>query len=300
MNTILVPLDGSRFAELSLTLTSDLAKVTGANIVLVQGVPFFNSSNAREAAERAGATEAVHYLTTVQQRLASEGFTVQTETLPGNPLQVILFAALKHNADMIAMTTHGRTGIQSALLGSVARGVLQRSECPVLLVPARKLDTFEPAQQQRRILVPLDGSPLSEAALAHLAVEGLAGDAEIILYRVVTAHDFPAMAPVSGFVGAEILDYADAEVKRQRTLAEDYLYAAAERYLPRARWQIRVGFGNPASNITALAAKMDVSLIAMATAGRHGFDRLVHGSVAGQVLRNTPVPILLVHDLGHS
>ncbi|MDB5075399.1 MAG: UspA domain protein [Chloroflexi bacterium] len=299
MNTILVPLDGSPRAELSLTPACDLARLTGATIVLVHAIPFFNGRHAKQVAERVSATEALDYLATVQCRLGREGLAVQTETLPGNPFQTIQFAALKHDADLIAMTTHGRTGIQSALMGSVAVSVLQRSECPVLLVPARTPDASVPSPIHRRILVPLDGTPLSEAALAYVTGEGLARGAETVLLRVVGEEDLPGMLPVSGFVGPEIIELAEAQVTKQRTLVEEYLRCTAELYLVNARRQVHVGYGNPASEITTFAANLKVSLIVMATAGRHGFDRLVHGSVAGQVLRHSPVPILLVHDLRH-
>lgn len=296
MKTILVPLDDSALAERSLAPAADLARATGAALVLVQGVPFFTSPYAREREERANVAEAIDYLQGVQQRLAAEGLAATIEPLPGTPVQAILFAALRHRADLIALSTHG-AGLQAAIMGSVASAVLQHSECPVLVVRGSIAAAPVSTPVHQHILVPLDGTPLSESALAYLVGEGIARQATVTLFRAVAPISLPPVASLAGGVDGAFYEYADQEQQRQRQQAQEYLQSVGERYLHELAWQTELACGFPAEEIVACATRQGASLIVMATAGRHGFDRLVHGSVAGQVLRHATVPMLLVHEI---
>jgi nucleotide-binding universal stress UspA family protein len=78
--------------------------------------------------------EDVTYLNRVKQRLAKDGIDVDTEQPEGRAAEAIVASARKHQADLIAMTTHGRSGLGRALLGSVADEVVRTAPCPVLLV----------------------------------------------------------------------------------------------------------------------------------------------------------------------
>ena len=296
MHTTIVPLDGSRLAEGALAPACALATATQGQVVLVQGVPFFVASHQQEVAAHVALSEAQHYLQIAGQRLRSEGITVCSEVLPGSPEQAILFAAQVHHADLIAMSTHGRSGLRHALLGSVAEAVLRHSECPVLLTRLGNESTAE-GQVRQRILVPLDGSPLSEAALAHLASEHLAGGAQVILLRVVEPPSRSAAPLFPARAAAEFFASADQQTAQERQVAEEYLSVLGARYLEGIEWEKRVIVGDASEDIVRWATVLDASLIVMATAGRHGFDRLLYGSVAGRVLRHASVPVLVVHDV---
>jgi nucleotide-binding universal stress UspA family protein len=78
-------------------------------------------------------SEAINYLLDVQQRLEAHGLTVEWESPEGLASEVILRRARQLGVDLIAVTTHGRTGVDRMLLGSVAEEVLRRAPCPVLL-----------------------------------------------------------------------------------------------------------------------------------------------------------------------
>jgi CBS domain-containing protein/nucleotide-binding universal stress UspA family protein len=151
---ILVALDGSALAERVFTSIEPLAQQFGSRVILLRVLTPAHVPGVAEGAEdttsasrpAAGADptaadaarrEAMRYLTAVQQRLAAQGLTVQSECPEGPPGEMILRRARQLGADLIALTTHGRTGIDRLLLGSVAEDVVRRAPCPVHLVRVR-------------------------------------------------------------------------------------------------------------------------------------------------------------------
>lgn len=136
---ILIPLDRSVGGEAALSVAADLARPNGSVIRLLHVAPTPAAvvaegrvvAYADEEAERQQHT-AEAYLREVAYRLA--GLPVDHVVRFGNPVEEILEEAREFGADLIAMATHGRTGMARLLLGSVAEAVLRRSEVPVVLV----------------------------------------------------------------------------------------------------------------------------------------------------------------------
>ncbi|HVA91357.1 MAG TPA: universal stress protein, partial [Chloroflexota bacterium] len=83
----------------------------------------------------------------------------------------------------------------------------------------------------------------------------------------------------------------------ERARAEEYLTSLGERYLQGHEWEKHIVLGYASEEIVRQARALEATLITMATAGRHGFERLLYGSVAGRVLRQAPIPVLLVHNV---
>jgi nucleotide-binding universal stress UspA family protein len=137
-----------------------------------------------------------------------------------------------------------------------------------------------------RILVPLDGSPLAEAALAK-AVELAGPGTTLILLRAAEAHSVPGADPT------------DVQIQVVRD-AEEYLRAAAERARAAGAGTVEtsVWYGPAPPAIVEAARLRKVDLIVMSTHGRSGLGRLILGSVAESVLRGTTTPILLVREAG--
>ncbi len=150
----------------------------------------------------------------------------------------------------------------------------------------------------RRVLVPLDGSPLAEAALPHaVAVAGRFG-AALTLMQVVTTLPMAAAVDAGAAAGAEAMMSVDA-LEASEEAAQEYLGELSRR--PEVEGiQIRrkVVRGRPAREIARAAQEEGVDLIVMSTHGRSGLGRLVFGSVADQVLRESGIPILLVRPRG--
>lgn len=147
---ILVALDGSSLAERVLSSIEPLAQKFGSRVTLLRvvtpayvpteaavGVVSTDGPAAVAPAADTVRQEARSYLDGLQQRLEAEGLTVQSECPEGPPSEVILSRARQLGADLIALTTHGRTGVDRLLLGSVAEDVIRRAPCPVHLVRVR-------------------------------------------------------------------------------------------------------------------------------------------------------------------
>jgi nucleotide-binding universal stress UspA family protein len=140
---IIVPVDGSDLATQVIPHVEALAKAFSAQVIVlwvtppvstVAGMPVASEERWKaEDDELAGP-----YLTMIEQRLRDGGVEPTVERDDGSPAEVIVERARTLAADLITMTTHGRSGIQRVVMGSVAEGVVQRSECPVLLVRARE------------------------------------------------------------------------------------------------------------------------------------------------------------------
>lgn len=138
---ILVPLDGSPLAECAIPLAEGLAKVFGNQLLLLRAVerPHMASTSLDNPAmiakvEEWAIQETQSYLQRKQQEVADRGVRVTTETSIGTPAWFIGECVQAHQAGLVVMASHGRSGLGRFLLGSVAQTVLHESEAPVLLV----------------------------------------------------------------------------------------------------------------------------------------------------------------------
>jgi nucleotide-binding universal stress UspA family protein len=144
-NKILVPLDGSQFAQCSLDHVRTISKGCNVSEVIllrvVEPIPAKDLASLAQArgnlfsqVENAVKAEAVEYVTDMAKRLSSEGMNVRGETVTGKADEQIIDYARKNRIDLIIMSSHGRSGISRWTLGSVADRVLHYSTIPVLLV----------------------------------------------------------------------------------------------------------------------------------------------------------------------
>jgi len=141
MRTVLVPLDGSKLAECVLAAVGRHVGPDGPRIVLLQVVAPVNPVHLDRVVRtgpgrtlEARRRRAGRYLARVSERLARRGLRTRVVVRAGDPATEILRAAPAERADLIAMSTHGRTGLRRVLLGSVAEAVVRRASLPVLLV----------------------------------------------------------------------------------------------------------------------------------------------------------------------
>lgn len=296
--SILVPLDGSGLAEQALPFALAIAERGRSKIklVLVHEPP--TTILGPEDAELYARVEVAalraerEYLKGVIQRF--RGGTAQalsSAVLKGKVAGTLARYASETRADLVVMTTHGRGGIRRVWLGSVADQLVRTLEVPILLVRARDQDAGSSPVDVREILVPLDGSPLAEAALEPAAALARLWDAEVSLVQVVPpailAPD-PALPLPTG--------YDDRLTTMRRELAEDYMHDMAEHLQARgvkATGTAVIG-GGTADTLLDLASPDRVGLLALATHGRGGARRLVLGSVADKLVRAAEVPVLVV------
>lgn len=298
--TILVPLDGSLLGERALPIAAALARATAARLVLVRTAWTDSSPGTDPADERVRAVEqAKAYLNGVAHRLAEQAIRAEVAVPFDRPAEGIHAEIALQHADLVVMSTHGRSGLGRVVYGSVAEAVLARSPAPVLLVRAGSGSAPRLAEgAQPRLLVPLDGSVFSEAALPYAAELVRALQARIILLRATSLPVLPDGEPV---LMAPIVETEQLEPERAEEEAEAYLNAVADQLTGRGvrvRVWTTVRRGPAAAAILEESRATGASLVVMATHGRTGLGRLVFGSVAGEVFRRGELPLLLIRPAG--
>ncbi len=150
-----------------------------------------------------------------------------------------------------------------------------------------------------RILIPLDGSKVGEAALRY--VEGLVSrlspgaKVEVTLFHVITTlkHD---VVISGGGAGTITVPYNESELNQMKVKAIEYLQDVGEPLISKgATVFFKVGIGqNPADEIIKAEEEFSADLVAMSTHGRAGISRWAFGSVTDKVLRGGKVPVLMV------
>jgi nucleotide-binding universal stress UspA family protein len=301
IRSLLLPLDGSPFAEQAIPWAAAIARKARARLrlALVHQAPQPAPSD-RESRRTYTRIELAlrksqrDYLRAAAARIKGEGgLQTATATLEGAPAPAIGSYIREVGVDLVVMTTHGRGGVERAWLGSVADQLVRSLEIPVLLV--RPTADAVPAPRAEEILVPLDGSPRAEAALPPaMAMAELFGSRLTLLQGVEPVGrmgDLPT--PFAGELDEEL-------TRSRRAEAEDYLKDVAERVVAAgitARAS-SVLSSNPVEAIQAGSRAPSVGMIALATHGRGGLRRMVLGSVADKLVRSGDLPVLVTRPRG--
>ncbi|HEX6307104.1 MAG TPA: universal stress protein [Longimicrobiales bacterium] len=294
---IMVPLDGSAFAEQALPLALTIARRAAARLHLVRVRATLPLDSDGAAAEQ--------YLERITQQLASQlpgriTHRVLLEETP--PLEypppvtrstADLLAAhcTEQDVDLVLMTTHGRGGLGRAWLGSVADRFIRVAPRPVLLVRPKD-ESFSIAAEADRglkhIVVAVDGSELAERVIPYARDIGSLFDARYTLLRVVSpltwdaapeafAVPGPHYPPLSRADAEQYVEQLGAHMREQQLNAESHIVRAA----------------SAASGIVDFAASHGADLIAITTSGVGGIRRLLLGSVADKVVRSSEVGVLV-------
>ncbi|HEX7901857.1 MAG TPA: universal stress protein [Planctomycetota bacterium] len=266
---ILTPLDGSITAEAVLPHVRRLAKPTGSEIILVQAVAVAGDDGG-ESAFRAAAQTGTEYLNGVKERLEASGYRARVVVRAGGAAETVLGLAAEVRASMLAVATHGRTGAQRLVLGSVAETLLRATPVPVFAVRPFWTYDLQPeggleSQPIRTILVPVGSGGLSLCVLPHAVEMARLFGARVMILHAKSSGDETAVSDVAARFRLEGIEAT--------TLVEP---------------------GNPVDTILEACKSRAVDLAVMSTHGRSGLSRLVLGSVTEEVLRHARVPLLVV------
>ncbi len=307
---IFVPLDGSQRAEQALPVAARIARNTGGTVVLARVVNIAPDLNPYFVLPPAGppglAVEvldaAKDYLTQVARLDVLAGINPVTVVLTGLAAHELLDEIEAQKADLVVMSSHGRTGLSRWVLGSVAQHVARHAKVPVLVLRENlplmgAIDTA--ADRVLRVLISLDGSPRAEAIIPGLGGLlddlQLSGGAEVRLVYVIDPFEL-ALAQLEENIA---LEGANAYLKRVAgRLKAEY---------PKARitltWSVVVN-SDVAGVLTAMAESgagiahtgipASYDLVAMATHGRTGLARWALGSVTERVFNSITVPLLIL------
>lgn len=282
---IVVPLDGSMTAEAILPHLRRLLYRNDSELILVQAVlpPLVEDAVRMSEIQMAAARE---YVLAQVQKLERAGVRTRYLIRVGSPVGVILDAVEEQKATMIAMTTHGSTGLKRLLFGSVAEGVIRKTPVPVLLVRpfwSYELvpDTGIERRPIRNILLPIDGSDRSAEALPGVIELAELFDSRVVLLRVLEP-DKGKPAPQQECEEAEALLKRLASTIEKKKVETLRLLEA----------------GDPIEQILKAVKENEVDLIALTTHGRGGISRAILGSVTEELLRQAPVPLLVTRNAG--
>ncbi len=329
---ILVPLDGSKHAELAIAAAARLARASGGSLILAHLLPArtgIESDQALQGAVTQGTTasQAVNgsaaallrdgqseksksvaradsYLHMVMQQYADElkNTQVETDTVEvGSVSTGIVSATRLEQVDLVVLCLQGETFFNHWLFKHLPRQAIRRSAVPVLVLNEQGKLLDEPdGAHPFHVLVPLDGSALAEAVLEPVAqlLKALILPEQRVVVQLLDVLDAPHMR-----------DHGHdehANYERTRDEAVTYLNTVAERI--QREWQIKPGvissvllssevpetILHQAERVADAHAPAGCDLIAMGTHSRDGIQRLIHGSVTEHVLGSTRFPLFVV------
>ena len=296
-NKMLIPLDGSKTAEKVLPYARYLAAQFKIPVELLAVIDIAEMAT-HMTAERGRFLD-----TMVEDNVrASEiylrgiaatfkGVTVKNTVVKGRAEDAIIEKGGGYKDTLIAMATHGRSGLNRFLLGSVAEKVLRGAANPLLLVRATETASADGEAIFKTVIVPLDGSEAAESVLPTAADMAKKLGLEVVLFR---AYHIPYNA-YAGDGGAYAVNF-DELMAGVRDEANEYLQKKVAEMktlgVERVSGLAKEGFAG--DEIIAVGRNTPDGLIAMSSHGRSGVKRWVLGSVAETVVRHTADPVLVV------
>ena len=311
-NRILVPLDGSKLAQQALPYARAWASAKSAKVELLEVIAPLEEFAKPEvddyAAVGAGTLGdpwpvphewsliAEHFRNKAWLQLADsaamlgEGVEVSSKVLEGDAAEAIITEADRWPETLIAMATHGRSGIGRWLLGSVTDKVVRHGNHPTLVIRARDDAEGSPAATIGEVILPLDGSATAEAAIPH-AVEM----AKVLGVGVSLVRAVSPMPHTHAFVDY-LPDGYQPTIGKALDDAEGYLESRANGIREQGVANVRAYamLGGAGSIITDAARRSGDALVVMATHGRSGVGRWALGSVTDRVVRHSRGPVLVV------
>jgi nucleotide-binding universal stress UspA family protein len=297
LERILVPLDGSLRSELILGQLGRLLHGKDVQVLLLRVLPPDVQPKGSPLSgflkEERGAAE--KYIDDLVERVRQGGARAKGYVIGGEVAPVILKVAETEKSTLIAMTTHGRSGLSRWIMGSVAEKVVRGSSVPVLVVRSFIPGSGGAVRQATaeelsigKILIPTDGSPYAAAAVTPaLELARVFGSEAVVVHA-----EYPFVLP-GPEMGALPTSAPTPALRDPVTKPAAEALAAAGIRVTRV-----TEIGDPAGVILDQCQAGHADLIVMATHGRSGVGRWILGSVAERVLHHAHVPLLLVRAPG--
>lgn len=272
---IVVPLDGSRLAEVALPYAEELAAKMGSEIILLSILPSEETHEYQK--HQSYATKIVNvtrrHAEKYLDKSGKRAINIETATRAGSPAEGILDYVGKGTSKLIVMATHGRSGLSRWAVGSVADKVVRATtKQPLILIRAKG---SHPDIREKRILkkalVPLDGSITSEAVIPYIMEIAHSLQMEVTLIQVIP------------------------KINHTYASAEDYLQSWCRHLVDngiKARYELSVGAA--ADQIIDLADELAIDMVAMSTHGQTAIHLWPLGSVAQKVLLGGNTPLMLI------
>lgn len=281
-DTILIPTDGSECAERAIAMGLAFAEKFDASLHAVYIIDrTMVPSSAEAAAEEMFTKYGKQALSVVDERAATAGVRATTEIVQSAEglHETIIEHARDHDADLIVMGSHGRTGLSRIALGSVAARTIRDSPIPVLTVKQIASEAVD------RILLPVDGSRGAVAAATHAIELALETNAALHVLHVIDVAHFSGE-----FDSSHVYD---AFERIGQEAVDDVIERAEQAGVTSI--ESTIVNGRPGRSIAEYATEQDIDLIVMGTHGRSGIDHYLLGSVAEAVARIADPPVLTIN-----
>jgi nucleotide-binding universal stress UspA family protein len=218
------------------------------------------------------------------------GITLNLEARSGIPARGILDEADRLHSDLVVLGTHGHSGFERWILGSVTEKVLRKAVCPVLTVPPPVGDApRDPLQMFKRILCAIDFSDVSLKGLEYALALAEEADAELLLMHVI--EGLPDPPDWQQPPGPAVVEYLRLSKENAVTRLREALPHDARTL---CQPQIVLTTGRPHREILRIAQERDAHLIVLGVHGNRPVDRLFFGSTTNHVVRAAPCPVLTV------
>ena len=292
---ILLPLDGSMTAEQvvpyartfarGLKLPVELLAVVdvGSLLTSIETARFFDNLVEQEL------HKSKEYLERIAERFA--GSRVKRSVEQGSAAGVIIEKAAADESTLIAMTTHGRSGLNRWLLGSVAEKVLRATTNPMLLVRAVHEGKTGGEATLKSIVVPLDGSELAEHALPVVTELAKKLGLEVFLFRAYRNPYGPFMSG-TGYYGVNADELMASVRDEARNYLEEKMVELKKQGVDELSYLLQEGVAP--DEIVSMGSHAPESLIIVCSHGRSGVERWALGSVTETVVRHSRSPVLVL------
>jgi nucleotide-binding universal stress UspA family protein len=295
---ILCPLDFSRFSRHALEQAVELAREFGGEIaalhvaavepvtdVVTVGAPIPLEPARLQPSQRVPLLAGLRDFT---YEVEAEGVSIRTILNEGRPVDAIVDYASTWPADLIVMGTHGRSGFERIVLGSVAERVLRKAPCPVLTVPPRMV-TAKHGLTFSRIVCAVDFSSASLRGLDYAASLAAFEGPGVQVVNVIEL--FGGEVPSRDTSVFDTPDFRAGLIKTARERLHEAVPAAAR---DRTTITETVVMGKPYKEILRIAEEERADLIVLGVQGRSATDLLFFGSTTQHVVRQAACPVLTI------
>ena len=307
IKTILCPIDFSEFSHHALTHAVQLARWFEASLIvsyvypspaappsvvfgglgpIPPGEPLTSAPLSAEHVRN----EALARLSALVAEVNTTGFTLTIDAHAGTPAAVILSEAERLPSDLIVLGTHGHSGFERWMLGSVTEKVLRKAGCPVMTVPPPVGDAPREALAIfKRILCAIDFSDASLKGLEYALAFAQEADAELLLMHVIEGLPDPPdwQQPPSPAVVEYLRLSEENALTRMRAALPSEVQTWCQPHMV-------LTTGKPHHEILRTARERDAHMIVLGVHGRGAVDRLFFGSTTSQIVRAAPCPVLTV------
>jgi nucleotide-binding universal stress UspA family protein len=286
---MLVPLDGSQVAEKVLPFVKQFADRLNLEVIFLHVCSndqftsrFMCQSYIEHVAELAG------------KRKKAQGIIID-----GDPAKSVIRFADENFIDLLLLGTHGQSGFGRWMTGSTAHKIIMSAKMPVLLIPAAASSGIKIEMWPRKILIPLDGSPLAESVIPYVKMitRQIKSEFDIELLKICEPPDLLGDYP-EAIMPLTWQEHVIKATSASQKACSIYLSNVVENFNPgnaQIRYEVILGDkNNVAGQIVKFAEKNSSDLIAMSTHGRSGISEWPFGHVTDRIVRMVSTPLFLI------